>query len=84
MREEGVCSHCETGPRSLGKRACRTAPRYAQSRFMASKERMLLKTVRPYESIIYKILLIFHIIQMLMGCCWWFLKKEGAQNSLSF
>ena len=36
------------------------------------KERMLLKTVRPYESIIYKILLIFHIIQMLMGCCWWF------------
>ena len=36
MREEGVCSHCESGPRSLGKRACRTAPRYAQSRFTAS------------------------------------------------
>ena len=54
MREEGVCSHCETGPRSLGKRACRTAPRYAQSRFTASWTHCNLATgLRGFSPLVF-------------------------------
>ena len=54
MREEGVCSHCESGPRSLGKRACRTAPRYAQSRFTASWTHCNLATgLRGFSPLVF-------------------------------
>ena len=54
MREECVCSHCETGPRSLGKRACRTAPRYAQSRFTASWTHCNLATgLRGFSPLVF-------------------------------
>ena len=54
MREEGVCSHCESGPRSLGKRACGTAPRYAQSRFTASWTHCNLATgLRGFSPLVF-------------------------------
>ena len=54
MREDGVCSHCETGLRSLGKRACRTAPRYAHRRFMASWPHCSLATgLRGFSPLVF-------------------------------
>ena len=54
MREDGVGSQCETGLRSLGKRACRTAPRYAQRRFMASWPHCNLATgLRGFSPLVF-------------------------------